>query len=243
MTTKFKILTKSEENDLTPEEKKAYRKQKKEYEKALEIQNESLKKSQENLLDQNLTKDEYLSFFKSLDISLNDWKKFLLRNYSAIYSFRKRFGVLGKEGSDAYTSYIEVEGHKYLSFFEAAYEFFTYKKYEEIQRKLLIEGLKFPLKEIRNLSISYLQKLIKENHITIFFWRDLLEKRYVSGSTWILLIEYHKTAVEQGIDKDIAQAIDDFLENPDKYHRDIVQTTEKWEKLNINPVETYKSNL
>ncbi|MFV0627265.1 MAG: hypothetical protein ACK5N8_07955 [Alphaproteobacteria bacterium] len=246
-----KILTKKEENALSADDKKIYRAWKKEYlsqnptKEAEDSQIKLKDKISDSILEMlkksSSTKEDYLALFKEHDLSSKTWGDLLSRIYANIYSFRKRFGVIGRDVcNEQHGEYIQKEGAPFFHLIAAIYEFFPYKKFEEIQ-SILIEGLKFQVEDIRLLSVTYLKNQIENDNIRISFWQELLQKRYVSGSTWKVLIEYYPKAIKKGIQADLYNAIHAFMNNSDKYHVDVLQTEKKWEELKINPLETYKS--
>lgn len=237
-----KPLSKEEENILSPDEKRLYRTWKREEaEKKEQILREKKKllAAKEKTQVTFNSKEEYLELFTSLDLTEDQLEIILMGYYTEIYSVRKMYGLLGKEQCDEFSDYFEQNKSFYSYLFEAMFEFFDYKTYQAILEKVLIEGLKFPIKNVRLICYAFLKLQIEKDNIRLLFWRELLEKKYVSGRTWEALVNYFPIAVEKGIEKDIYHAIKAFVDNPDKKNCDTKQMTEKWQELGINPLKTY----
>ncbi|MDD4557231.1 MAG: hypothetical protein PHE89_07940 [Alphaproteobacteria bacterium] len=229
--------------NLTPEQKRELRAQNKENEKNKKVAAERTleKKAYLRKIYAPLqSTEEYINLFKKAELSKDEWETILVDFSTKIYSVRKPFGIMGKKQCLEYKEGI-AKTHGYTVFLiEAIFKFFKFEDFKEVLGDILIEALKYPLDGAKKSAEEYLKELIEKEEISPLFWRKLLLKRYVSGATWKLLIQYYSVAEQKNCVQTIRQAIEDHMKNPDLTKKERDQMAENWEELEKTPLEVYK---
>lgn len=203
-----KILTKEQENQLNPEQKTKYRLWKK---------------------TQNINRDKDIN----LDTLVSLAQKIRSQRY-AYYKINPN-GTLGKENQEIQWRYIVNSGtpEKIIK----ALKTLDYLEYRDILNDILVEGLKFPVFNVRKESNIFYDKLLSNGLVDLSLWRKILEKNYLSKRTWRKLTQYYPISKEIGTSKQIFECISDFAQRAKDSGEEI--HIQQWAEIKNNPIEIY----